>query len=105
MKNYLYILLITSIISCKENVVNAQEKKSENIETIEVESMDFTDGVNTDTDIGVEIFYDQEEDKFYLLNSEDEIIKELSEDEIDLEENTDETFRCNIHNLPVIFSE
>lgn len=35
MKNYLYILLIISIISCKENVVNAQEKKSENIETIE----------------------------------------------------------------------
>ncbi|WP_413998197.1 hypothetical protein ACMDB5_10430 [Flavobacterium sp. W1B] len=35
MKNYLYILILTSIISCKENVVNDQERKTENLETIE----------------------------------------------------------------------
>lgn len=36
MKNYLYILILISIVTCKEeHAINAQEKKSENIETIE----------------------------------------------------------------------
>lgn len=35
MKNYLYLLMLISIVSCKENNINAQEKKIENIETIE----------------------------------------------------------------------
>jgi hypothetical protein len=35
MKKYLYILILTSVISCKENTIKAQEKKSENIDTIQ----------------------------------------------------------------------
>ena len=34
MKNYLYILMLISIVSCKENNINAQEKKTKKIETI-----------------------------------------------------------------------
>lgn len=38
MKNYLYVLIITSIFSCKENIANAQQKNSENI--VNIEKMD-----------------------------------------------------------------
>jgi len=38
MKNYLFILILISFFSCKENIANAQEKKSE--ETVVTEKMD-----------------------------------------------------------------
>lgn len=38
MKNYLYVLILTSIFSCKESIANAQQKNSEKI--VNVEKMD-----------------------------------------------------------------
>jgi hypothetical protein len=75
--------------------------QSENVKIIDMEQTE----PSTVNSTGTEIFYDQDEDRFYLLNSELEIVEELTEDEIDLEEVNEGEFMCLKHNLPVTFSD
>lgn len=93
--------------------------QSEGIETIDLsmansKSKAITMGENGDsqdieeaefTDVPTQIYYDAAEDKLYLVTDAFSIIKEITQDEVEVEEQDDGTYLCNKFKLPVIMSE
>lgn len=94
--------------------------ESEGIETIDLamansKSKAITMGENGDSeddvadaefsDVPTQIYYDAAEDKLYLVTDAFSIVKEITQDQVEVEEQDDGTYLCNKFNLPVIMSE